>query len=79
MCHGRGNLPREGDSVLEARIAAYELAYRMQSHAPEAGDLSKETEATKKRYGIGEPLTDEELELIDSDAYEEIFDQALGI
>ena len=27
----------------------------------------------------GEPLTDEELELIDSDAYEEIFDQALGI
>ena len=50
---------RAGDSALEARIAAYELAYRMQSHAPEAVDLSKETEATKKLYGIGEPSTDD--------------------
>lgn len=50
---------RETDSVLEARIAAYELAYRMQSHAPEAVDIDKESEATKKLYGIGEPLTDD--------------------
>lgn len=50
---------REGDSVLEARIAAYELAYRMQSHAPDAVDLSNETDATKKLYGIGEQWTDE--------------------
>ncbi|HYP13040.1 MAG TPA: DUF1501 domain-containing protein [Bryobacteraceae bacterium] len=52
-------VPREGDSALEARIAAYELAYRMQSDAPDAVDLSKESEATKKLYGIGEPLTDD--------------------
>lgn len=47
-----------GDSELEARIAAYELAYRMQSTAPEAVDISKESEATRKLYGIGEPATD---------------------
>ncbi|MSV28616.1 MAG: DUF1501 domain-containing protein [Bryobacterales bacterium] len=47
------------DSTLEARIASYELAYRMQSSAPEAVDLSKESEATKKLYGIGDPLTDD--------------------
>jgi hypothetical protein len=35
---------REGDSAVEARIAGYELAYRMQSHAPEAVDLTHETE-----------------------------------
>lgn len=50
---------REGDSALEARIAAYELAYRMQSAAPDAVELSKESEATKKLYGIGEPFTDD--------------------
>ena len=41
-----------GDSELAARISAYELAYRMQSHAPELIDLSKETEETKKLYGL---------------------------
>jgi hypothetical protein len=46
-----------GDSELEARIAAYELAYQMQSAAPEAVDLSKETEATKKLYGLDAPET----------------------
>jgi hypothetical protein len=50
---------RPGDDELEARIAAYELAYRMQSTAPEAVDTSKESEATKKLYGIGDPLTEE--------------------
>ncbi len=50
---------REEDSELEARIASYELAYRMQSSAPEAVELIKETDATKKLYGIGEPLTDD--------------------
>ncbi len=39
-------------SELEARIASYELAFRMQATAPEAVDLSKETEATKKLYGL---------------------------
>ena len=46
-------------SELEGRIASYELAFRMQSSAPEAVDLSKESEATKKLYGIGEQPTDD--------------------
>jgi len=46
-----------GDSELEARIAAYELAYQMQSSAPEAVDIGKETEATKKLYGLDAPET----------------------
>jgi hypothetical protein len=46
-----------GDDELEARIESYELAYRMQSSGPEAVDLSKETEATKKLYGADEDLT----------------------
>ncbi|HMY76401.1 MAG TPA: DUF1501 domain-containing protein, partial [Blastocatellia bacterium] len=46
------------NSDLDARIASYELAFQMQSHAPEAVDLSKESEATKKLYGIGEKNTD---------------------
>src|SRR5215813_4852683 len=50
---------RPDDSTLEARIASYELAYRMQSSAPEAVDITKETEATKKLYGIGEQFTDD--------------------
>ena len=44
---------------IEATIANYELAYRMQSAVPELLDLSKESEATKKMYGIGEAPTDE--------------------
>ncbi len=40
-----------GDSDLEARIASYELAARMQLSAPEASDLSRETPATKDLYG----------------------------
>jgi hypothetical protein len=44
---------------LEARIASYELAFRMQSSAPEAVDLSKESDATKALYGIGQPQTDD--------------------
>jgi len=49
---------REEDSTLEARIQSYELAWRMQAEAPDAVDLSNETEATRKLYGIGEPVTD---------------------
>jgi hypothetical protein len=43
---------RPEDSDLSARIAAYELAFRMQSAAPEAVDLSGETEKTKEEYGL---------------------------
>ena len=53
----RYSLENPGDSELEARIAAYELAYQMQSSAPEAVDMSKETEATKKLYGLDAPET----------------------
>jgi hypothetical protein len=45
------------DSELDARINAYELAYNMQAAGPEAVDLSKETEATKKLYGMDEEAT----------------------
>ena len=43
---------RAADDQLDARIAAYELAYRMQSAAPHAIDLSDETESTKQLYGV---------------------------
>jgi len=46
-----------GVSELSARIASYELAYRMQACAPEAVDLSKESDATKKLYGIDDPVS----------------------
>lgn len=41
-----------GDSEIGARIAAYEMAFRMQSAAPELLDFSKETAATKTLYGL---------------------------
>lgn len=41
-----------GDSRLDARIANYELAFRMQTAAPELVDLSSETEATRTLYGL---------------------------
>ena len=43
---------RQLQSELEARIASYELAFRMQSAAPEAVEFAKESEATKKLYGM---------------------------
>jgi hypothetical protein len=45
------------DSNLAARIAAYELAYRMQSAAPEAVDLSKESDKVKSLYGLDNDIT----------------------
>jgi hypothetical protein len=45
-------LVETGDQEISTRIAAYEMAYRMQSSAPELIDLSGETEATLKLYGI---------------------------
>jgi hypothetical protein len=46
-----------GISELTARITSYELAYRMQGCAPEAVDLSGESEETKKLYGLDDPIT----------------------
>ena len=45
------------DSELNARIDSFELAFRMQTEAPEIFDLSGETEATQKLYGIDEEPT----------------------
>jgi uncharacterized protein (DUF1501 family) len=48
---------RELDPVLEGRIQAFELAFRMQTEAPEAFEIDKETEATKKLYGLDQEAT----------------------
>ena len=48
---------RNHDPNLEARIETFELAYRMQAEAPEAFEVEKETEETKKLYGLDDPLT----------------------
>src|SRR5262249_14244407 len=45
------------DGELNARVSSYELAFRMQKHAPEAVDLSKETEATRRAYGVDDKHT----------------------
>ena len=50
---------REGDTRLDARIQSYELAARLQLSAPEALDLSGESEATKKLYGLDEEITED--------------------
>jgi hypothetical protein len=44
--------------ALAARVASYELAYKMQSAAPEAVDLSREPEAVKELYGLNERRTE---------------------
>lgn len=48
-----------GENELEARIASYELAARMQTAAGEALDISQETQATQKLYGLDDPSTRE--------------------
>ncbi|HTM49908.1 MAG TPA: DUF1501 domain-containing protein [Bryobacteraceae bacterium] len=49
---------RSDTSELEARIAAYELAFRMQSQAPELVDLGSETPATRKLYGLDDAVSE---------------------
>jgi hypothetical protein len=48
---------RPGVLDLEGRIASYELAYRMQAEGLDLGDLSKETEATRRLYGLEQKET----------------------
>lgn len=45
------------DTELAARIHSYELAYRMQTAAPDAVNLADETEATRKLYGLDDETT----------------------
>jgi hypothetical protein len=48
---------RPDDSRLEARIESYELAAKMQQHAPEALDLDREAAKTRTKYGLDDPAT----------------------
>jgi hypothetical protein len=51
----RWSADKADDFELDARTQSYELAYKMQADAPEAVDLSKESESTKKLYGLDDP------------------------
>lgn len=48
---------RPGDSRLDARIASYEMAARLQLSAPEVLDIGKESDATRSLYGVDEQTT----------------------
>ncbi len=48
---------REDDSRLDARIRSYEMAARLQLSAPEALNIDRESEATKRLYGLDEDIT----------------------
>lgn len=50
---------RPGDAELEAVIKSYELAWRMQMHAPQVFDLSRERAATQRAYGLEDPATED--------------------
>jgi len=50
---------RGGDSRLDARIASYEMAARLQLSAPEVLGIEGESVATKKLYGLDDPLTED--------------------
>jgi hypothetical protein len=47
------------DRALEGRIESFELAFRMQAEAPDLQDLSNESEATRKLYGLDNPVTED--------------------
>ena len=51
--------PRAEDTELAARMASYELAFKMQMSVPEVTDLGAESEATRKLYGIDDPMSAE--------------------
>ncbi|WP_417382551.1 DUF1501 domain-containing protein [Gimesia sp.] len=54
----REHLAESGpDAALEGRINSFELAYRMQTAAPELQDISDESEATQKLYGLDQDVT----------------------
>ena len=50
---------RADDTELAARMASYELAFKMQMSVPEVTDLSRESDATRKLYGIDDPMSAE--------------------
>ena len=48
---------RQDDRALDARIASFELAFRMQAEAPEAFGVGSESPATRRLYGLDDPTT----------------------
>ena len=50
---------RSDNSQLAARIASYEMAFSMQRHAPEAVDITLESEATRQMYGLNDKRTED--------------------
>ena len=55
----QANLAPGGDDEFEARISAYDLAFKMQTEAPALFDLSNERLETRELYGIGKQPTDD--------------------
>ncbi|GIU77873.1 MAG: sulfatase [Bryobacteraceae bacterium] len=53
----REHLSETGDQEIASRIANYELAWRMQSAAPELADLSSEPKHIREMYGLDDPVT----------------------
>ncbi len=53
----REHLSETGDQEIASRIANYELAWRMQSAAPELADLSSEPKHIREMYGLDDPMT----------------------
>jgi hypothetical protein len=53
----REHLSETGDQEIASRIANYELAWRMQSAAPELADLSSEPQHIREMYGLDDPIT----------------------
>jgi hypothetical protein len=55
----RDHLEQTGpNAALEGRLNSFELAFRMQMAMPDAQDLSRETEATKRLYGLDDKVTE---------------------
>jgi len=55
--NAQGEARYPSDTELKARVRSYELADRMQKAAPEAVDLSKESDSTRENYGLNDPAT----------------------
>ncbi len=56
--HERQSAGGQAGALLEDRMKSFELAFRMQMAAPEATDLSSESETTRKLYGLDDPRTE---------------------
>ncbi|MFM8250689.1 MAG: DUF1501 domain-containing protein [Planctomycetota bacterium] len=52
-----GNSTTPPNDLLDARLASMELAFRMQTELPRVEDLSSETQATQRLYGLDDPKT----------------------